>query len=248
LKQAPDEQVIAGRIVRDAILLGKNLCQTEIAASRLDSEIEKYIRDMGGVPALKGYHPSFSDVPYPSTICLARDNDAVHGLPTGVVNAQIQLVTIDLVVSYKGWHADSARTFTSSQDKNRRKILGIVSTIHKTSLEVVAPNGSVGDYGTICEYIADLNRIAMVRELCGHGIGKEIHESPNISYLRPRQGEPARIFEVGRAYALEPVIAQSPDYLLIKLDDGWTLSANCLTAHMEDTVFISDQGIINLTI
>jgi methionyl aminopeptidase len=243
--QPPSEQVIAGKIARNAIRLGQDLCRSEIDASKLDQEIETFILDCGGKPALKGYHPSFSSIPYLHTICLARDNEAVHGPPVGLVNAQTQLVTIDLVVEYDGWFADTARTFTQSQDPARLQLVHAVESLHTAALEVINPDGLMSTYGAFCEDSAKYLSCCIVRQLCGHGIGRSIHQSPAVLCVR---GEHGFRFEIGKSYAVEPVIAQNLNYRLSTLDDKWTLAANCLTAHMEDTIFISNTGIINLTI
>jgi len=243
MKSAPNEQVVAGRIAREAVQLGIALSRTMIDGVRLDKEIEAFIRDEGGTPALKGYHPKFSQKPYEHTICLAINEGVVHGPPIKLVGPS-QLVTIDLVVEYKGWHADTARTFTHSDDPRLQQFVAASKLIHEMGLEAVAPHQPMNMFGLMIENAASTQGYGVVQEYCGHGIGKDIHMSPQIlSYYSPK----ADPFESGKAYAIEPVLAIESAYKLIHENDGWTVTANCLASHNEDTIFVGDSGITNLT-
>lgn len=243
MQSPPSEQVRAGQIAAGAVKLGIELCQQTIDGVRLDREIEAYIRDEGGTPALKGYRPAFSLDPYQWTICLARNNEAVHGPPIKLIGSE-NLVTIDLVVEVGGWHADTARTFTRSSDLAMQQFVEISKLIFEAGLEAIAPQQPINLFGMMVESAAKLQGYGIVREFCGHGIGKTIHNEPQVlNYSTPT----AEVFEIGRAYAVEPVLAIENQYELKKGQDGWTASANCLTSHNEDTIFVGRNGIINLT-
>ncbi len=245
--EAPsEEQVIAGIIARDAIRLGINLCSKQVTGLQLDKTLEEFIRDNGCLPALRGYKPSFSKVPYEHTICLSRNNEAVHGVPTEVALTNDDLITIDLVVSHKGWHADTARTFTLSQDQQKIDLTKKIATIHNHSLSVITPNLPVSMYSEFCQTLAeDICGVKIIWQYCGHGIGKNIHEMPQIPCSKNTN---KHVFEPGKSYAIEPVVAVDKNYRLYTTDgDPWTISTNCLSAHMEDTIFVSRAGIINLT-
>jgi len=237
------EQIIAGSLVRDAIKFGIELCKKPITGTQLDKQIEEFIKDNSGVPVLKGYKPPFTDKTYQHTICLSRNNEAVHGVPNEL-NVAEDLITIDLVVGYKGWHADSARTFTYSSDLAKKAMVEKIQAVHNNSLSVIFPNASLNYYADYCQRIAAICRVGIVKEFCGHGIGRGIHEDPQVPCVPTFSHE---TFEVGRAYAIEPVIAAKHNYQLNEGDDGWVVRADCLTAHMEDTIFITSKGMINLT-
>lgn len=240
-----DEQIVAGRVARDAIKLGIHLCEKEVSGTQLDKEIESYIRDHGCVPALKGYKPPFTDAVYQHTICLALNKQAVHGVPKDALVKRDDLVTIDLVVGHKGWYADTARTFTFSANAEKKAMVDKIATVHTNALGILTPNIQIRVYAEFCERIAtEICNVGIVREFCGHGIGQHIHDLPQVPSSFTESEE---IFVKGKSYAIEPIISLNKKYSLSDGDDGWTVSADCLTAHMEDTIFVSDVGIFNLT-
>lgn len=245
MERPSDEQIIAGRVARDAIKLGITLCEKEVTGTQLDTRLEEFIKDNGCAPSLKGYKPPFSDRTYQHTICLARNMEAVHGVPKDAALSKEDLITIDLVVSHKGWHADSARTFTFSADHTKKSMVEKVTTIHTNSLSIITPNLQIRVYAEFCQRIAEeICNAGIIKEFCGHGIGRDIHESPQVPSSRTCDDS---IFQIGRSYAVEPVVALKKKYVLSDGDDGWVVSADCLTAHMEDTIFVSNVGVFNLT-
>lgn len=243
MQTPPNEQVRAGEIAAGAVQLGIELCRDFIDGRRLDLEIEAYIRDQGGTPALKNYRPPFKLETYEWTTCIARDNEAVHGPPVRGLGPS-NIITIDLVVEYGGWHADTARTFTYSDDVTKRQFVDASKLIFLAGLEAIAPQQSVDLFGMMIESAAILQGYGVVREFCGHGIGRSVHTDPQI--LNYSTHSP-NVFERGKAYAVEPVLAIKSNYTLREGDDGWTVIANCLTSHNEDTIFVGENEIINLT-
>ena len=244
MKSPPDEQIIAGIIARGAVKVGRELVLLGIDGKRLDQELETFIRDEGGEPALKGYLPRFSNKPYEWAICLAIDNEVVHGPPIKMIAPQ-SLITIDLVVKYKGWHADTARTFTASEDATKQQFAKASSMIFHSALDAIAPLQPMNLFGLMVEQAASLKGYSIIEEFCGHGIGQSIHMDPQVlNYHTPTQD----VFEIGRSYAVEPVLAIESQYELDKdVPDGWTARANCLASHNEDTVFVGSDGVVNLT-
>jgi methionyl aminopeptidase len=241
-----DEQIIAGRVVRDTIKLGITLCEKEVTGTQLDARLEEYIKDNGCVPSLKGYKPPFSERTYKHAICLSLNKQAVHGVPQDAPLSKDDLITIDLVAAYKGWHADSARTFTFSTDFAKKIMVEKITTVHTNALSIIAPNLPIKIYSEFCQRITEeICSASVLKEFCGHGIGRDIHEPPQIPCSQTNDN--TNIFLVGRSYAVEPVIACKKQYILSDGDDGWVVSADCLTAHMEDTIFVSNVGIFNLT-
>jgi methionyl aminopeptidase len=240
----PNEQCRAGEIVRGAITLGRLLCREPIDGAVLDKEIETFIRDEGGVPALKGYNPPFSEREYEHTICLSLNNEVVHGVPARPVTPD-DIISIDLVVGYQDWFADSARTFTHSSDTKKVRLVNASQVIFVGAQAAILPNQPMSLFGASVEIASQYVGYAPIREYCGHGIGQGIHMEPQILNYSHNGSD---LFQVGRSYAVEPVLASRKTYV-VKHDhpDGWTVYANCLTSHNEDTVFVSSNGIINLT-
>ena len=239
-----DEQVMAGRIANGAIALGRELCKGTLDAKRLDLEIETFIRDSGGEPALKGYHPSFSIKPYEWTTCVVIDNEAVHGVPIKLIGKD-HIVTIDLVVKYKGWYADTARTFTNSDDLRKRNFVKRSSYLFDLAVSVMDPGVRLSIFGECVTTCAKMFGMSVIKEFCGHGIGKIIHDEPQVLNYPTLTTE---VFQVGQAYAVEPVLAINPTYKLQhNPHDSFTVVANCLTSHNEDTLFVGRNGVVNLT-
>ena len=243
MQSPPNEQVRAGQIARGAIQLAKELCREAIDGVRLDREIETYIRDEGGEPALKGYHPSFALKPYEHTICLGIDEDVVHGVPIKTVGLS-HLVTVDLVVRYKGWNADTARTFTYSNDPIKQQFADISKAIFDNALQAIIPQQTISLFGGAVYAGAKLQGYEVVREYCGHGIGKAIHTDPQVLNYPTSTKE---VFQAGRSYAVEPVLAVKPYVLRHHQYDGFTVQADCLVTHNEDTIFVGTHGVVNLT-
>ena len=243
MQSPPSEQVRAGEIARGAIQLAKELCSKVIDGVRLDREVEQYIRDEGGEPALKGYHPAFSLKPYEHTICLGIDQDVVHGVPIKLIGPS-HLVTVDLVVRYKGWNADTARTFTYSDDPIKKQFADLSKAIFDSSLQVIGAQNKIDFFGTMVEEGAKIQDYQVVKEYCGHGIGKAIHSDPQVLNYHTSSEE---VFQAGRSYAVEPVLAIKPYVLRHHSYDGFTVQADCLVSHNEDTLFVGEHGVINLT-
>lgn len=243
MNEPPEEQIIAGRIARGAVALARDLCRWPLEGEQLDLEIEQYIRDEGGEPALKGYHPSFAGKPYEWTICLGVDNDVVHGVPHKPLDPN-NIITVDLVVKFGEYYADTARTFTHSNNKSKMLFVDISKQIFDLSKAWVVPNGQVALFGQSVELSARLTKYGVVKEYCGHGIGKSIHCPPQIpNYYSPIGGQ----FKIGQSYAVEPVLAINPTYELEHHYDGYSVTADCLVSHNEDTIFIGERGAVNLT-
>tara|TARA_S200002703_G_scaffold129541_1_gene116615 strand:- start:149 stop:892 length:744 start_codon:yes stop_codon:yes gene_type:complete len=239
-----DEQVKAGEIARNAIDFAKQLCSCGLEGLELDTQVEQFIRDSGGKPALKGYHPSFSKKPYEWTICLAVDEDVVHGVPFKMV-APHSIITVDLVVEYNGWFADTARTFTFSTDNSKRQFVKNSLSIFNAATDMIMPQQLIDLYGMTVEEGAEMFGYSVVDEYCGHGIGKEIHALPQVCNTRTHNHE---VFQVGKSFAVEPVLAINSAYSLRhEPDDGFSVKADCLVSHNEDTIFIGRNGVVNLT-
>ena len=244
MREPAEEQVVAGRIARQAIELGQELCRSAIDGPLLDRELESFICDNGGKPALKGYHPPFAQFPYDWTICLALDNDVVHGVPIKFVSAD-HIITIDLVVEYQGWYADTARTFTFSKDLSKKIFVDHSAQIFQSAIEMIMPGQSMNMFASIVSSGAEMCGYGVVKEYCGHGIGKTIHMSPQVINVPDPRNE---LFQTGQSYAVEPVLALDPKYRLEHDEyDGFSVRANCLASHNEDTIFIGPDRIINLT-
>jgi methionyl aminopeptidase len=241
----PDEQIKAGKITAGALALARQLCMSPITGKALDREIETFIRDHGGEPALKGYSPPFNPTPYQHSICLSVGCEVVHGLPEPRARP-IQpddLITVDLVVGVNGWHTDAARTFSHSQDKNLQNFIGICHTIFRQGTSSIKAGLPLRQYGNLVETLIMSAGYQVIDKFCGHGIGKEIHQPPQIPNTNSLE---TGFFKAGQSYAIEPIISELPFNLTIG-EDGWTYIANCLNCHFENTIWVGMNKTIILT-
>lgn len=236
----------AKKYIRDEVLSGKGY----ISTLEVDKFIEDFIFERDCIPALINYKPSFHDgQPYKHASCISIDNEVVHGVPQDSrFITKESMVTVDLVVRYDEWHADTARTFlvdpydsTSDKFTFLRKCQAAFSSIRSSVIQDI----SVEALGEISVHESSLHHLYTVREFAGHGIGKIIHDRPTIPFCTNQDREQ---LISGHAYAIEPIFTNKQDYNLYMHQDGWTYFADCLVAHFEDTIFITDEGeVLNLT-
>lgn len=241
--EPPEEQVMAGKIAAGAIRLGMELCRNYIDGEQLDANLEEYILDEGGTPGLKGYHPVFALKPYQHTICLGINNDVVHCVPNKLLDPNY-MITIDLVVQYQGWYADTARTFTYSNDVKKKQFIQNSNHIFQSAKDCIMPNQPISAFGSLVGMGAYMLGYKVIKEYCGHGIGRAIHIDPQIPNYETSSTE---VFQVGRAYAVEPVLSMDSYKLKHNSYDGFSVTSNGWASHFEDTIFIGLNGAINLT-
>jgi methionyl aminopeptidase len=213
-----------------------------LATSELDRLAEHGIRQGGGIPTFKGYNG------FPGSICASVNAEVVHGIPGSRVLREGDLLSIDIGTTLDGYVSDSAVTVP----------VGAVSDAAQRLLEVtqecltigIAPmqNGKrLGDIGAAVQEHAERHGYGVVRELVGHGVGREMHEEPQV----PNYGKPGTGMELrpGLVLAIEPMITQGRPGIRI-LDDGWTVvtADGKLAAHFEHTIAVTDDGPKILTL
>lgn len=215
----------------------------------LDALADTLIREKGGAPSFKGYTPDFASQPYPASVCLSLNDEVVHGLPSSRVRlGEGDLVKIDLGVFYKGFHTDSARTIIVSQgSKDARALLATTEQALERAIGLVRPGIHLGDLGHAIESYVREHGYSVIRTLSGHGIGRELHEEPNI----PNFGKPGEGPELveGMTFAIEPMVAAGKGEVYLA-EDGFTYKTRdgSSVAHFEHTVAVTKDGHEVLTI
>lgn len=217
-----------------------------ISTGELDEVAARMIRDAGAVSSFKGYgsHP-----PFPGVICASVNDEVVHGIPSPRRRlAQGDLVSIDIGCIVDGWHADCARTWAVGDvppavaelvDATRRGM--------EAGIAAAVPGNHLGDVGHAIESVAHEHGYGIVRPFVGHGIGRAMHEDPQVpNYGRPGAG--MRI-EAGMCFAIEPMFTLGGDDVTVD-DDGWTVRTadGSLSAHFENTIAVTDDGPVVLTV
>ena len=221
----------------------------ELKKAALPGVTTKYLNEMaeelcfqkGGTPAFKGYRG------FPYAICSSRDDEIVHGFPSKIPLKSGELLSIDFGVLYKGWYGDSAFTKGIGKiSKKASKIIKIGKECLNNGILAAKAGNTVGDIGHAIQHHAEKNGYNVVREFVGHGIGKNLHEEPQV--LNYGERNTGYILKQGTVIAIEPMIS-SGVATAITLEDGWTTKTSDgeLAVHFEHTVAITEKGLEILT-
>ena len=225
----------AGRVVAETLALLGRMVAPGVTTKELDEAAEEYIHSQGGVPTFKGYRG------FPASICASPNSMVVHGIPGQYRLEEGDLLSIDVGVTLDGFVADSAYTFPVGEvDPERERLLEVGRAALAAGVEQVRPGRRVGDISAAVQRTTEAGGFAVVRSLVGHGVGRSMHEEPQI----PNFGEPGRgpVLAPGMTLAIEPMItAGGPGVFLA--DDHWSISTDdgSLAAHFEHTVAVTED-------
>lgn len=232
---------IAGNIVYQTHQYLKPYIKEGITTKELDKLAEGFIRSKDATPSFKGYEG------FPSTLCTSINSEVVHGFPSDRKLKNGDIISIDIGACYKGYHGDSAWTYTVGEvDDKTRKLLEDTEKSLFIGLAQVKPGNRIGDIGYAIEQYAHKHNLGVVKELCGHGVGTSIHEDPEVpNYGIPNTGP--RLKE-GMVIAVEPMLTLGRPDIFIH-DNNWTIDTQdgSLSAHFEHTVVVTKDGYQILT-
>ena len=215
--------------------LGKHVAPG-IATIELDAIAEDMIRSNGGRPAFKGYNG------FPASICASINDEVVHGIPGTRELRDGDIIGIDIGVEKDGYYGDAALTFPVGKVADEAlKLMQVTRESLYKGIEKAVPGGRLSDIGHAVQKHVEKEGYSVVRTLVGHGIGRELHEEPEV----PNFGQPGKgpVLKPGMVLAIEPMV-NIGDYKVINCSDGWTVKTrdNSLSAHFEHSVFISENG------
>ena len=216
----------------------------------IDQMAEKIMKDLGAIPAEKGYNPGIKGIPpYPASTCISINDEVIHGVPSkNKIIKDGDIVSIDTVALKNGYNGDAARTFMiGNVAKDAKRLVEVTKQAFFEGIKYAKPGYRIGDISNaIGEYVKSQG-YSVVREFQGHGIGKAMHEDPGI----PNYGKAGRgiRLEPGMTLAIEPMVIQGKPNIL-ELDDGWTIITEdgSLSAHYENTILITEKEPEILTI
>lgn len=232
---------IAGNIVYQTHQYLKPYIKEGITTKELDKLAEDFIRSKDATPSFKGYEG------FPSTLCTSINSEVVHGFPSDRKLKNGDIISIDIGACYKGYHGDSAWTYTVGEvDDKTRKLLEDTEKSLFVGLAQVKPGNRIGDIGYAIEQYAHKHNLGVVKELCGHGVGTSVHEDPEVpNYGIPNTGP--RLKE-GMVIAVEPMLTLGRPDIFIH-DNNWTIDTQdgSLSAHFEHTVVVTKDGYQILT-
>jgi len=231
----------AGRVVAETLARLGELARPGATTGDLDEAAEEYIRSEGGVPTFKGYRG------FPAAICTSPNSMVVHGIPGTYRLEDGDLLSVDVGVTLDGFVADSAFTFAVGEiDSDAERLLEVCQAALAAGIEQARAGKHVQDISFAVQRTTEAAGFSVVRSLVGHGIGRSMHEEPQV----PNFGEPGRgpLLQPGMTLAIEPMInAGGPDVWMA--DDRWSISTDdgSLSAHFEHTVAVTDNGPLVLT-
>ncbi len=203
----------------------------------LDKLAEEYIRDNGGIPAFKGYR---GNPPFPATLCISINEAVVHGIPTNKALRDGDIVSVDCGVKKNGFYGDHAYTFGVGEIKpEHRKLLDVTLECLYKGIEQTRAGNRIGDISFAIQHHAESHGYGVVRELVGHGLGKNLHEEPEVPNYGKRGDGPK--LKDGMVIAIEPMINLGKKSIK-QLNDGWTIvtSDGLPSAHFEHDVAVID--------
>ena len=217
------------------------------STQEIDALAEKLVIEAQGIPSFKGY--GGGKKPFPATICASINNEIVHGIPSKeVILRGGDIFKIDIGMKYKGLHSDMARTFAVGKiDKEKQKIIDVVRESFYQGVGELRVGKKLNRYCKAVQKYVEKNGFSVVRNLVGHGIGKKLHEFPQIPNYYERGACKFKL-EPGMTFALEPMI-NAGDFETKLGKDGWVFETRdgSLSAHWENTVLVTKEGIEILT-
>lgn len=228
-----DQMAQAGRVVQESLALVGEHARAGVTTAELDALAEEFIRAQGGVPSFKGYRG------YPASICTSPNSMIVHGIPGPYALADGDILSVDVGVTLGGFVGDSACTFAIGEiSADAQRLLDTCQAALAAGIEQCRSDNRLSDIGHAIQAVTEAEGFGVVRSLVGHGIGREMHEEPQI----PNYGEPGRGPKLasGMVFAIEPMITVGAPEIVVH-DDEWSISTadGSLSAHFEHTVAVT---------
>ena len=226
----------AGEVVADTLALIGEHARPGVTTQELDELADEHIRSRGGTPTFKGYRG------YPASICVSPNEMVVHGIPGRYTLKDGDILSVDVGVTLDGFVADSAYTFPVGEiSADAERLLEGCQAALAAGIEQCRVDNRLSDISHAIQLVTEEQGFSVVRSLVGHGVGRSMHEEPQI----PNYGEPGRgpLLAEGMTFAIEPMItAGGPDVVLH--DDEWSISSadGSLAAHFEHTVAVIADG------
>lgn len=231
----------AGNLVSLTHKYLKEYIKPGITTIELDRLAEEFIIKNGGVPTCKGYQG------FPNSLCVSLNDEVVHGIPKKRKLKNGDIVTIDMVIGYHGYQGDAAWTYAVGNiDDKKKYLMEHTEKALYEGLKMVKPGNRIGDISNAIEKYATSHNLGIVKELVGHGIGREMHEEPDIpNYGKPNKGAKLK---PGMVLCIEPMLNYGSADIGI-LDDEWTIVTldGKPSAHYEHTVLVTEDGYEILT-
>lgn len=225
-----------GRLLAKILKEVSKMVKPGVATKELDRVAETLILEFGAKPSFKGYHG------YPATLCVSVNEEVVHAVPSNRILKDGDIVSLDLGLLWKGFHSDMAVTLpVGNVSPEAARLIRVTKKALKRGLKKVRPESTFGDIGNTIQRYVESQGFSVVRDLCGHGIGRELHEDPQVLNYGKRRTGPK--IKEGMVFCIEPMVTAG-DWQIKKGRDGhsYVTKDNSLSAHFEATVAVSKEG------
>ena len=232
----------AGEITRQTLELLEKSVMPGVTTKQLDEIAYNFIKKSGATPSFLNYGG------FPATICASVNDEVVHGIPNDRVLQEGDIISIDVGAKYKGYNGDSARTFAVGRiSEERQKLIDVTKQSFFEGIKGIKAGCSVGDISSQVQRYVEKHGFSVVRDLVGHGVGKELHEDPMVpnfgfAGLGPK-------LRANTIIAIEPMVNAGKPQVVVDKQNGWTVSTRdgSDSAHYENTVLITENGVEILT-
>lgn len=231
----------AGRICAVALDAVEGMIRPGVSTKDIEKFVHAVITDSGGKPAFLGYRG------YPASICASVNEQVVHGIPSGRKLREGDIISVDLGVDYKGYYGDAAMTFAVGEvSEAARKLMQVTRESLDLGIAQAVAGGRLSDISHAVQGHVEANGFSVVRSFVGHGIGRSLHEEPQVPNFGP-PGKGPRL-QKGMALAIEPMV-NAGSWKVRILEDGWTAVTEdgSLSAHFEHTVIVDDGRPVVVT-
>lgn len=231
----------AGAIVAEVLALIEEATRPGASTAELDAIAERHIRAAGASSNFKGYHG------FPSTVCISIDAEVVHGIPGDREIKSGALVSVDAGAIWDGWHADAARSFyVGDAPHEATRLIATTRAALEAGIGAARPGATIEEISGAVEDVAVAAGLGVVRPFVGHGIGRAMHEAPQVPNYRT--GRKSLTLATGHCLAIEPMLTLGSPEVGV-MDDEWTVVTldGSLAAHFEETVAIGESGAEVLT-
>jgi len=233
----------AGRITGEALLVAREHVREGVSTKELDTLIRNYIEKCGAKPSFLGYSG------FPASACISINDEVIHGIPSKKrILQEGDIVKIDVGAFYKGFHGDSARTIAvGNVSEEASRLITVTRESFFRGVAAVKTGNRIGDVGSAIQGCVENAGFSVVKRYIGHGVGHELHESPDV----PNFGTPGRGTRLcaGMTLAIEPMVNVGSEEVY-ELPDGWTVKTRdgSLSAHYENTIALTSEGVIITTL
>ena len=240
LRRSPDDLRLmraAGRVVAEMHIEIRAAARPGVTTAALDQVARDVLDRRGATSNFLGYHG------FPAVICASVNDEVIHGIPGPTVLDDGDVLSIDCGAIVDGWHGDAAFTMgVGSISADAQRLIDTAERALAAGISAMVPGGRVGDVGAAIQSVVEAAGYGSPRDYCGHGIGRAMHEDPDVPN-RGRAGKGAEL-EPGVVLAIEPMLLGGGSDAVLELSDGWTVVTrdHSLAVHVEHTVVVTDRG------